>query len=85
MFQLHQMHQAAWGVVHIWANSGYSCSGLHAGWPAPKELAPIAAVWGRQWSGKTVLFCCDNDAVVAVLCRNTVAFVIVLSVSGSPP
>lgn len=36
----------------------------------PNKLAPVmlaAAVWDRQWAGKTVLFCCDNDAVVAVL------------------
>ena len=37
---------------------------------APKELAPVilaAAVWGKQWAGKTVLFRCDNAAVVSCL------------------
>ena len=33
-------------------------------------MAPIvlaAAVWGQHWPGKSVLFCCDNDAVVVIL------------------
>ena len=37
---------------------------------AANELVPIvlaAAVWGRQWLGKKVLFSCDNDAVVTVV------------------
>ncbi len=36
----------------------------------PKELLPIVmatAVWGHLWRGKTVLFHCDNMAVVATL------------------
>ena len=31
-----------------------------------KELVPIvlaAAIWGKQWNGKTVLAQCDNAAV----------------------
>ena len=34
-----------------------------------KELLPIvigAAVWGRQWKGRSVLCLCDNAAIVAV-------------------
>jgi hypothetical protein len=26
-----------------------------------------AAVWGRRWSGRTVVVCCDNSAVVDTL------------------
>ena len=35
-----------------------------------KELVPIvlaAAIWGKQWIGKTVLAQCDNAAVVAIV------------------
>lgn len=35
-----------------------------------KELVPIvlgAAVWGREWYGRTVQVWCDNSAVVAIL------------------
>ncbi len=44
--------------------------GTQPGSIAAKELVPIliaAAIWGRQWFGKAVLFRCDNQAVVAVL------------------
>ena len=37
---------------------------------AVKELLPIflcAAIWGLQWHGSTVLFYCDNEAVVSRL------------------
>ena len=37
---------------------------------AVKELLPIllcAAIWGPQWHGSTVLFYCDNEAVVSCL------------------
>ena len=37
---------------------------------ATKELFPIvlaAALWGRKWQGKQVLFRTDNKAVVAAL------------------
>ena len=37
---------------------------------AAKEFLPIvvaAATWGREWTGKTVCFHCDNAAVVSVL------------------
>ena len=51
---------------------------FQASWPpswashciAAKELFPIvvgAAIWGRSWSGSTVLFKCDNIAVVQAL------------------
>ena len=39
-----------------------------------KELAPIvlaAAVWGKEWKGKTVRCRCDNAAVVAILRSNS--------------
>ena len=39
-----------------------------------KEMIPVvisAAIWGHQWSGKHVLFRCDNMAVVAVLNHRT--------------
>ena len=47
-------------------------------WPTPlrechmvlKELVPIvlaAALWGKEWTSKTVMARCDNAAVVAVL------------------
>ena len=39
-----------------------------------KELAPIvvaAAIWGRDWRGKTVRCQCDNAAVVAILRSST--------------
>ena len=39
-----------------------------------KELIPIviaAAVWGRNWQGKTVLAKCDNMAVVAIVNSGT--------------
>ena len=35
-----------------------------------KELIPIvlaAAIWEKQWTGKTVLAQCDNTAVVAII------------------
>ena len=35
-----------------------------------KELIPIiiaAALWGKEWQGKVINCCCDNQAVVAVL------------------
>ena len=35
-----------------------------------KELAPIvvaAAIWGREWSGKSILIRCDNSAVVSIV------------------
>ena len=35
-----------------------------------KELVPIvlaAALWGREWTAKTVMACCNNAAVVVVL------------------
>lgn len=35
-----------------------------------KELLPIvvaSALWGREWSGKQILFHCDNAAVVAIV------------------
>ncbi len=44
--------------------------GTQLGSIAAKELVPIliaAAIWGRKWFGKAVLFRCDNQAVVAVL------------------
>ena len=44
----------------LWANSHI----------AIKELTPIvlaAAVWGRGWSGKSVMAHCDNAAVVSVI------------------
>ena len=51
---------------------------FQASWPpswashciAAKELFPIivgAAIWGHGWSGSTVLFKCDNIAVVQAL------------------
>ena len=39
-----------------------------------KELIPIvfaAAIWGDLWSGKSVLFHCDNAAVVTILSSGT--------------
>ena len=41
---------------------------------AVKELLPIvlaAAVWGRRWRHGRVLFCSDNQAVVAALSSRT--------------
>ena len=41
---------------------------------AVKELVPLvvaAALWGRQWSGSTVMCKCDNQAVVAVIGSRT--------------
>ena len=42
---------------------------------AAKELLPMvasAAIWGKEWSGKTVLFRCDNmAAVIAVNSRSS--------------
>ena len=41
---------------------------------ATKELLPIgiaSAIWGPQWSGKTVMCKCDNQAVVAILASRT--------------
>ena len=35
-----------------------------------KELLPIvvaSAIWGKEWTGKQVLFRCDNAAVVAII------------------
>ncbi len=35
-----------------------------------KELAPVvvaAAIWGREWSGKSVHVLCDNSAVVGII------------------
>ncbi len=39
-----------------------------------KELIPVvfaAAVWGHLWEGKSIRFCCDNVAVVAILRSGT--------------
>ena len=46
--------KGAWAEVHITA----------------KELLPIvlaSALWGREWTGRTVLCRCDNAAVVAII------------------
>ena len=63
----------SWGCGAFWGVQWFQLS-----WPqqwqaksiAVKELLPIvvaAALWGRQWSGRRVMFFCDNMAVVAVV------------------
>ena len=48
---------------------------LVQGYLPAKELLPMvasAAIWEKEWSGKTVLFCCDNmAAVIAVTSRSS--------------
>ena len=55
--------QLEWSGVH-------RPPGADGGGIAWKELVPIVlacAVWGRQWSGGTVTFHCDNTAAVSVV------------------
>ena len=65
----------SWGCGAVWGTRWFQLSWERL--PAagqwnimPKELLPIVvatAVWGHLWRGKTVLFHCDNMAVVATL------------------
>ncbi len=65
----------SWGCSAIWGTRWFQLSWERL--PAagqwnimPKELLPIVvatAVWGHLWRGMTVLFHCDNMAVVATL------------------
>lgn len=67
-----------------WGGGAFTSSGewFQVQWPESwatvhitvKELAPIvvaAAVWGREWKGRTVCCRCDNAAVVAILRSNS--------------
>ena len=73
-----------------WGCGAFSNSGewFQVEWPTcwqalhitVKELLPIVmatALWGQRWCGKTVLFRCDNAAVVAIVrsgsCKDSVA------------
>ena len=50
-------------LQHAWPHNMPACSIVH------KELIPIVMasfIWGKGWHGKTVLFWCDNTAVVSV-------------------
>ena len=65
----------SWGCSTAWGTRWFQLSWERL--PAagqwnimPQELLPIVvatAVWGHLWRGKTVLFYCDNMAVVATL------------------
>jgi len=63
------------GCAAIWNNQWFqfawdSAQEFTSAPIAAKELLPIlvaTAVWGKEWSGKTVKFRCDNQAVVSIL------------------
>ena len=66
-----------WGCGAFWGSAWFQLQWaglLHEAHIAIKELVPLvlaAALWGRQWKGKTILCRSDNIAVVAAINNNT--------------
>ena len=65
-----------WGCGAFWGSTWFQLQWaglLHEAHIAIKELVPLvlaAALWGRQWKGKTILCRSDNTAVVAAINNN---------------
>lgn len=69
----------SWGCGAFWGSSWFqlpwqSATGSEKENIATKEMIPVviaAAVWGSKWKGASVLFCSNNQAVVAVMASRT--------------